>query len=177
MRGPWTRSRPRAVSLRAGRRAVRAVVLIGAGVLLAVPACTRTPPQPPPPEVIGTSRGTVTGMEDVSSFLPDLPRTFTDVEDYARWSEDALGEGAELESSVDLTEVDLGSAVLVVDVFDACDAAHRFVAGEPGEVVSSTYDPTPDEVRTCYQPVHTLVVSEVGVEEVGADAPGSVRVR
>ena len=90
--------------------------------------------------------------------------------------------------------------MVIADVFDACDAAHRFVVAAPGIVHSEVYEPTPEdahrivvaapgivhsevydstpeEKHACETPVPTLVVSVVTLEEIGASSAQEVTVR
>lgn len=177
----------------AGRRAVLAAGLMG---LLA--SCDGAPPvgdpsappapdpDAPPPEV-GRSAGSFTREDGLSSsVLREMSQgqalVFDDMAELEQWrlgvtqpSDDAQS-GPEQEVLPPIT-FDEASEVVIVDVFDACDAAHRFVAGDPGIVLSEVYDPTPEEMRACETPLFTLVLSVVALEEIGATSAQEVTVR
>lgn len=123
----------------------------------------------------GHDRETLQQLDQVT------PKAFAGAEDFERWraliaaefARDASGTPEGLKS----LEVDDATEVVIVDVYDACDAFQVFVAAEAAVVVSRIVDPTPEGQHVCYAPELSLVISVVGLEEIGAGSPEDVVVR
>lgn len=176
-----------------GRRAVLAAGLVGLLTSCDIVRPTGGPPAPPPPDPdeppaeVGRSLGRFTPEDGVSRSLLDEMSlgealVFDDLAELEQWRQrvpqpgdgDRSGPAQEVLPPITFDEA---SEVVIADVFDACDAAHRFIAGAPGIVHSEVYDPTPEEKHACERPLPTLVVSVVTLEEIGASSSQEVSVR
>lgn len=169
-------SHARAVTHRRGLLPAGPVLV--AAVLLA--SCLPEPASEPTTaatEVIGATRLETVIGGSTEQTTDGVPLTLLSLEEFEDWAETALDAEQTEAAAADLSTVDLKQSVLAVEVFDACDRAVRFVAGEPGEVIVDHYDPTPESSHLCEAPEITLVVAEVGIDEVGAESPSDVRIR